>query len=360
METKRYINVLNKKCLILIFITAVFCGSAVSESYGDASGTGTELLWEDGLPCLTTDLPEGYKIKRDKCNGVCGFAVSKHFYDYPLSRKKKKLLDKIRNQTEDAPYNEAFMNILIGREDYTDDLSPAGSVEKNDTVTGDGRKITWSTIIIDKKMIADKKYLNLSIRAFKKYRSQALLKDIYGNSADMTKPAEKLSVTFLISSRTRKGISELQSIVKTMRLSSIPCRDSRKIRYSELQKMSPEKQVDTIMNRLERDEYEFNDNKCRYGTYLNELTNEQGDVYLTDDLTLTALEQIIPIGKDAVPTLVRWLRHSERQMRYIAFFSLETITGERAPYFFFEQSDESDWIEKYSKKFLRWYDTNSE
>ncbi|GEM_PF-4377607 len=144
-------------------------------------------------------------------------------------------------------------------------------------------------------MITDKEYLNLSTRAFKKYRSQALLKDIYGNSGNMTKPAEKLDATFVISSRSRKGISELRSVVRTMRLGNGQCRDLRKIRYSELQKVSPEEQADIIMHRLEKDEYEFDDNKCRYKISFNELTNEDGDVYLRDDLRIAASEQIIPI-----------------------------------------------------------------
>ncbi|GEM_PF-3326050 len=355
MENKNHIPELNKKYPVLIFMTAVFCVSAVSESYG---GNSTELLWEDGLPCLTVDLPEGYKIKRDRCDEVCRFIISEHFYDYPFSRKEKELVDKIRNQTAEYP-NEAAMNILIGRKDYTEDLSPAGSVEKNDTETGDRRKITWSTVVIDKEMVSDKKYPNS--RAFKKlYHSEALLKDIYGNSGNTAKPAEKLIASFIIRSRSRKGVSELQSAVKTLRLSSVPCRDPRKIRYSELQKVSPEERTDIIMQRLERDEYEFGDNNCRYKISFNELVNEDGDVYLIDDLRIAASEQIIPIGKKAVPVLVRWLRHRELQIRYIALISLEIITGEQPPYYFLGGAEESEWIEKYSKIFLRWYNMKSD
>ncbi len=344
MQSKNHIWDSDKNSLILIFITAVFWSCAVSEPYGDVRVTGTELLLEDGFPCLIINLPEGYEMKRDKCcDGVCTFVISKHFYDYPFSRKEKELFDKIRNQTAEDPYNEAVMHIHIAREEYLYDLSTAGSIEKNEIMNLDGKKITWSTVITEK----EKPY---------KYLSQALSEHMYGNRGNMTKPAEKLRETFLIYSRNRRGISELQSVVETMRLSSTPCRDPRKIRNAELRKMTPEKQADTIMHRLEREEYEFDDDpECRYRIHGNELTNEEGDVYLINDLRRAALEKILPIGKKAVPVLVRWLRHRERQMRYIAFFSLEIITGEQAPFYFFEGPDESGWIEKYSKIFLRWY-----
>ncbi len=333
------------KYLILIYMAAILFGFAMSESH---PGTKTEFLWEDGFPCLTADLPKGYKMKREKCDGLCTFVITKHFYDYPFSKEEKEMFDKIRNQTAEDPHNEAVMHIYLSGERHTTDTTPpVGRVERNEATTGDGRRVIWSTVV-NKKM---KRH---------KHLSQALLEDIYGSSGEMRGPAEGINAHFVIWSRSRKGVLELQSVLGTMGLSGAPCRDPRKARHSELQKMSHEKRIKTIMRRLERDEYEFDDDKCRCKISGVELANEEGDVYLIDDLRITASEQIIPMGKKAVPALVRWLRHNERQIRYVAFFSLEIITGEETPFHIFETPDESEWIEKYSKMFLRWHNMNSE
>jgi hypothetical protein len=56
--------------------------------------------------------------------------------------------------------------------------------------------------------------------------------------------------------------------------------------------------------------------------------NEKKQLFHQMDLDYQA-ESVIEIGKDAVPALINWVTDDELQMRYIARYSLESITGIR-------------------------------
>ena len=90
------------------------------------------------------------------------------------------------------------------------------------------------------------------------------------------------------------------------------------------------------------------------------MKNEQGDSMQRSFLKFQATH-IIPLGKHAVPELVRWLDTDNMHTRYIAKYSLVKITG-TDPYFpqfaTLDEHRQRGWLEESRKVWSSWYQDN--
>jgi hypothetical protein len=88
-----------------------------------------------------------------------------------------------------------------------------------------------------------------------------------------------------------------------------------------------------------------------------EMTNEKGATFIRSTLDRQA-SRLVPIGREAVPELVRWLEHREMQIRYIAHKALEEITSQKPwfPHFTtLEELRAKGWLEESRKIWMSWY-----
>jgi len=87
------------------------------------------------------------------------------------------------------------------------------------------------------------------------------------------------------------------------------------------------------------------------------MANEKGHSFNRSLLDLQA-EKIVPLGREAVPELVRWLAHDEMQIRYIAHRALEQITFVRPTFPHFAtlaQLKTNRWLEESRNAWMSWY-----
>lgn len=63
---------------------------------------------------------------------------------------------------------------------------------------------------------------------------------------------------------------------------------------------------------------------------------------------------LIDLGPGAVPELLRWVRHANAGLRYVAMFALETITGEHPGISYFDSDPAQQ--EAAVAVWRRWYD----
>ena len=90
------------------------------------------------------------------------------------------------------------------------------------------------------------------------------------------------------------------------------------------------------------------------------MKNEQGDTMQRSFLVFQA-KNIIPLGKHAVPELLRWIDNENMHIRYITQYALEEITG-LEPYFphfaTLEEHRQKGWLEDSRTTWNRWYQEN--
>jgi len=90
------------------------------------------------------------------------------------------------------------------------------------------------------------------------------------------------------------------------------------------------------------------------------MTNEDGKPFHRSILQAQATP-IIALGQDAVPELIKWVDHGEMQVRYVAKFSLEKITGVR-PFFptfaTLQELRSKGWLEASVRSWTVWYEAN--
>jgi hypothetical protein len=87
------------------------------------------------------------------------------------------------------------------------------------------------------------------------------------------------------------------------------------------------------------------------------MTNEDGKGYDGGALRYHA-SKLIPLGREAVPELVRWLKNDEMQMRFIANEALHAITGVKVYFPTFAtiaQHRKHGWLDKARKAYMDWY-----
>jgi hypothetical protein len=70
---------------------------------------------------------------------------------------------------------------------------------------------------------------------------------------------------------------------------------------------------------------------------------------------------ITPYGWRAVPELVKWLDHEDAFVRYIAAYSLESITGMHPTFYYFGTphkafQGDSHWFDNAKATWSKWYD----
>jgi hypothetical protein len=90
------------------------------------------------------------------------------------------------------------------------------------------------------------------------------------------------------------------------------------------------------------------------------MTNETGQVFHRSVLQAQGKE-IIAVGADAVPELVKWLSHTHMHVRYIAHYCLEQITSEEPffPHFAtLKQLRSEGYLKEAVKRWSEWYAKN--
>lgn len=324
-----------------LILTVLFPFIQINDLHCFEFETAGFLKFEDELPCAMINLPKGFSVKRLDCHEERRFQIAKEFFDYPVTKEKYDILNKIRSGIIKDPFNATIIQIAVGELEYGVNVENKKNVKRKDSFAKMGKKISWYSYETD---------MNTSSY---KYYCEAVLEDIY--SLTGKQPPKKLNCHVLVKSQRENELSRFKKIINNMSFDDKICDDFVTLYFAGLENLNTDEKIQYTMNNLEKDIFAFKSDYCGWKFSGNEITNEKEKIYSIDQLNIIAFEQIIPIGKEAIPELLTWLSHSELQMRYIAFFSLEKITGKEAPFLFFGKKDEKEWIDKYSKIFSKWY-----
>ena len=91
------------------------------------------------------------------------------------------------------------------------------------------------------------------------------------------------------------------------------------------------------------------------------MTNEKGKTFHRALLNYQ-VGPIVVKGREAVPSLLKWLSHDQMEIRYIAQYSLEEITGQKPffPHFAtLSKLKKNGWLKNSSDTWQNWYERES-